>query len=248
MRIDWTTFALEIVNFLVLLWILRRFLFRPVREAIARRQAAVAAVLAQAQARADEAAALKSQYETRMQDWDQERERARAQLRDELTQERQRRLGELRDALAAERDRERALHERRRQAQARELDEEAATRATAFAARLLERLSAPELDARIAAVAAEDLATLPPEQRAAVADAVRSGAGIEIASAHALPAEAIAQLRAALETQLGTPAQLTQRIDPALGGGVRIALGAWVLEASLAHELAQFRHSLLHER
>ena len=37
MQLDWTTFILEIVNFLVLLWILKRFFFRPVREAIARR-------------------------------------------------------------------------------------------------------------------------------------------------------------------------------------------------------------------
>ena len=41
MQFDWTTFALEIVNFLVLVWILRRFLYRPVTDVIARRAAEV---------------------------------------------------------------------------------------------------------------------------------------------------------------------------------------------------------------
>ena len=30
MAFDWTTFGLEIINFLALLWILKRFLYRPV--------------------------------------------------------------------------------------------------------------------------------------------------------------------------------------------------------------------------
>ena len=30
MELDWTTFVLEIVNFLVLVWILQRYLYRPV--------------------------------------------------------------------------------------------------------------------------------------------------------------------------------------------------------------------------
>ena len=40
MQIDWTTFALEIINFLVLVWILKRFLYRPVLDTLARRRAA----------------------------------------------------------------------------------------------------------------------------------------------------------------------------------------------------------------
>ena len=37
MQIDWTTLVLEIINFLVLVWILKRFLYKPVMEAIAAR-------------------------------------------------------------------------------------------------------------------------------------------------------------------------------------------------------------------
>ena len=50
MQIDWTTLVLEIINFLVLVWILKRFLYRPVMEAIAARQQRVEGKLAEARA------------------------------------------------------------------------------------------------------------------------------------------------------------------------------------------------------
>ena len=43
MQIDATTFVLELINFAVLVWILHRFLYRPILGAIDRRRDAVAA-------------------------------------------------------------------------------------------------------------------------------------------------------------------------------------------------------------
>jgi len=57
MQIDWWTLGLQTLNVLVLLWILNRFLFRPVAEMIAKRQATVAQSLEEAQAAQAEAAA-----------------------------------------------------------------------------------------------------------------------------------------------------------------------------------------------
>ena len=53
MRFDWTTLALQTVNVLVLLWLLRRFLFRPVVEIIAERKDAAEKLLAEAAAARD---------------------------------------------------------------------------------------------------------------------------------------------------------------------------------------------------
>ena len=39
MELDWTTFVLEVINFLVLVWILRRYLYRPVLNTLAARKA-----------------------------------------------------------------------------------------------------------------------------------------------------------------------------------------------------------------
>lgn len=243
MQIDATTFALEIINFLILLWILRRFFFAPVRAAIARRQAAVAASIAQAQAQADEARGLQAQYENRMKDWERERESRRAQLDAELAAERERQLATLRAALDDEREKQRAVQERRQQEQCRALEVRAADQGMHLAATVLERLSGPELDGRIAEVVIDDLAALDPEQRARLVDAAQSGDSLDICSAHPLPDAHYTQLRDVLGALLGTKTHAVRRVDPQLLGGLRIALGPWVLQASLADELAHFRRT-----
>ncbi|MFM8331458.1 MAG: F0F1 ATP synthase subunit B, partial [Candidatus Methylumidiphilus sp.] len=89
-EINPSTFLLEILNFLVLLWILKRFLYRPVLDTVARRQAAIAQTLAAAQTMQTEAQALQAQYENRLSQWGAERDAARASLRQEIAVERER--------------------------------------------------------------------------------------------------------------------------------------------------------------
>jgi F-type H+-transporting ATPase subunit b len=64
MHIDWWTLALQAINVLILVWLLARFLYRPVMKVIADRQAAAETLLSDAQgakvAALAETAALKS--------------------------------------------------------------------------------------------------------------------------------------------------------------------------------------------
>ncbi len=55
MRFDWSTLAWGTVNVLVPLWLLRRFLFRPVTDIITTRKNAAEEMLAQAAAARKEA-------------------------------------------------------------------------------------------------------------------------------------------------------------------------------------------------
>ena len=48
MELNWSTFILEIINFLVLIWILKRFLYKPVLDVIARRRAGIEKTLSDA--------------------------------------------------------------------------------------------------------------------------------------------------------------------------------------------------------
>ncbi len=59
MELDWSTFLLQIINFLVLVWILNRFLYQPVMKVIAERKAAVEKTLADSERARAEARALR---------------------------------------------------------------------------------------------------------------------------------------------------------------------------------------------
>jgi F-type H+-transporting ATPase subunit b len=63
MRIDWWTLGLQTVNVLILIWILSKFLFRPVVAIIEERRAAAAKVLADAAAAKKQAVAAREAAE-----------------------------------------------------------------------------------------------------------------------------------------------------------------------------------------
>ena len=56
MAIDWFTIGAQILNFLVLVWLLKRFLYQPVLDAIDKREKRIAATLADAAASKAQAA------------------------------------------------------------------------------------------------------------------------------------------------------------------------------------------------
>ena len=82
MELSWATFFLEIINFLVLVWILKRFLYKPVLEAIGHRKAVIDKTLADADAKEAGAQALVEQYQNRLAEWENEKEKLRAEVTD----------------------------------------------------------------------------------------------------------------------------------------------------------------------
>ena len=76
MRIDWWTLALQAANFLVLIWLLQHFLYRPVQGIIAERQQRTESVIAEANAARSAAEGLRHELEGQRAAIVTERERA----------------------------------------------------------------------------------------------------------------------------------------------------------------------------
>jgi len=55
LQIDWLTVAAQIVNFLVLIWLLQRFLYKPITNAMRRREERIEDRLAEAKEAREEA-------------------------------------------------------------------------------------------------------------------------------------------------------------------------------------------------
>lgn len=241
MELSWSTFLLEIVNFLVLVWILKRFLYRPVLDVIARRRAGIEGQLADARQLHDEAEALKAEYENRLAERDRERQQARDVLARELDEERARQLAALQAELVQEREKAEVADSRRRSDAAREIEHQALQQGAQFATRLLEQAAGPELQERLTKILLEGLSGLSDDRitdlRSQLGEPPKS---IRVTSAFALPATRQQELEKALAnvTGLDLPVEYVQ--DSGLLAGVRIAIGAWVLHANLLDELKDF--------
>jgi len=241
MEFDWTTFALEIVNFLVLVWLLKHFFYRPVLGVIAQRRAGIEKTLADARTTQTEAQALKENYEARAAEWRKEKEAARAKLTEEISAERERAMEALRTSLANEREKAKVLNEKREAEWRHTAEEQAVTLGAAFSARLLARFVTPELESRLVDVTLEELPRLPAEQAQALAANAKNGAmKLVVTSAYPLDEDRRKAISASLSALVGHPVEPDFDANPELLAGLRVSLGAWVLHANLRDELEFF--------
>lgn len=241
MNFDWTTFFLELINFFILLWILRRFLYRPVLEVIAARQRKIEDRLREAETAWAEARTAKEGCERQLAAWDGEKAKAFADLEREIAAERERLLGRLAEEVAEARVKRQAQEERERQEWAHMAEQRALELGGRFVGKLLERSVSPALEGRLVALVLDDLPVLPPAEaeklRAALAED-----SLEIASAFPLSEAQRAALIAAIEKLAGRPVSPVFREEPALLAGLRIHAGPWSLGANLQDELKFFRN------
>ncbi len=247
MEFDLTTFALEVLNFLVLVWLLKRFLYQPVLAAIERRQAETAKVIADAEAMRRAAEALKSECQGRLAGIDRERATARAALDAEIAAERARRLAAVEAEVAADRQRRQMLEGRECAEHEAALEREAASLAARFASRFLERLADPALETKLVDLALSELDSQPPDKleslRAALSDPRTSAKVISVYPLDAARRAAFADRLSKLAGRALTP-EFGE--DALLKAGVCIMAGAWVLMANLRDELGFFAGSLDH--
>jgi F-type H+-transporting ATPase subunit b len=73
MGIDWLTLLAQIINLTVLIWLLKRFLYKPILKIVEARQSLIATEIQQAKDATKEAEAQLEMYQKKVADFDQER-------------------------------------------------------------------------------------------------------------------------------------------------------------------------------
>lgn len=241
MAIDWTTFFLEIINFLVLVWILKRFLYQPVLSILSQRQMAIERSIAEARLLEARASELETQYGARLAAWEREKAAARAQLQLELAEERTRRLTELERELATERQRLETIEARRSAEERQQLERQAIGQARRFIEAVFREIAAPRVELDLLDRLLAEWQRLPEATMAELRSSLRTpGTRISVTSAFPLPADARERLTQALAERLGREILLEFEVNPDLLAGLRLSLGAWRLHLNLADEVADF--------
>ncbi len=241
MELSWSTFVLEIINFVVLVWILKHFLYKPVLNVIASRQAGIEKSVADARALHAEAEKLQEQYEGRLADWDSERQQAREKLSREIDAERTRKMEELQNALQQEKEKARVGEEHRQADARRKIEETALQNGARFATRLLEQASGPDLEKRLVEMLLSDISQLPDEQISALRKLSGSTPeNITVVSAFPLEDEQRQRIEQGLKTITAAEISTQYQQNSELVAGIEITVGDWVLAANIRDELRGF--------
>jgi F-type H+-transporting ATPase subunit b len=243
--IDWLTVAAQALNFLVLVYLLKRFLYGPIVRAMARREDAVAARLREADARRTDAETEARHHREAREALEAQRARSLARAREEADDLRQTLEKDLRREIDERRERWRAELEREHAVFFRELRRQAAEQFEALARRALADLASAELEAQMAQVLVARLGRLDGDRSAALARAGAADERLRVRSAFPLPAAVKRSLTAALHEIVGRDVEVTYDTADDVVCGVEIRGGgesvAWSLEGyldTLARRLA----------
>ncbi|KAA0575419.1 hypothetical protein FZ983_25545 [Azospirillum sp. B21] len=243
MHIDGWTILLQAVNFLILVWLLHRFLYRPVLAVIAERQAATERVRSDAEAARQAAEAASRSLEDQRATLPAERDRLIAAARAEAEAERAALLDRARTEAdhALEEARARLAEERAQALGA--LQRHAADLGTQLATRLLRDAPARSLTRPLLEEACAAVEALDASQRHALADGAES-VPVRLAAAGPLSDEDAAHARDRLTVALGRPVALELTEDPSLIAGVELHFAHSVVRRSWKQALAEAKEEM----
>jgi F-type H+-transporting ATPase subunit b len=239
LEINPSTLLLQVANFLIMAFILTRFLFKPLKEMLDKRASRATKAMDEAKKAVHEAEALKLEYERKHENINAEFSALKNEARIVIDQTRQQMLKEAYEEIEAMR--------------ARAQEEIEQQRADAL---LLHRGKIGELVATLVRRMMEDI--LNPQLHQAYLDAFlkqlhsvqlegripndgEAAISAELITTTPLTQENEGQIAVTLETAISQPIDLTCRVDPGLIAGAMIRLGDILIDGSLQGQLHQLR-------
>jgi F-type H+-transporting ATPase subunit b len=251
MPINWFTVAAQAINFLILVWLLKRFLYKPILHAIDEREKGIAAQLAEAEAKKADSQKERDDFQHKNEVFDQERAVLLKKATDEANVERQRLLDEARkDADSLRAKRQEALRNEQRNL-GQEITRWTQKEVFAISRKTLVDLAGMTLEERMAAVFVQRLRALTGAAKEQLAGAVKASSdGARVRSAFDLPAEQHAAIQRALNETLSADVHIQFETVPEVISGIELSANGQKVAWSIADYLATLEKSaseLLHE-
>jgi len=239
MLIDWFTVGAQALNFLILVWLMKRYLYQPIRNAIDAREKLIAAELADAGAKKADAQKEHDEFQKKNQDFDQQRAALLTKATDEAQTERQRLLDEARKAAEALsvkqqealKTEEQNLHQAIRRRTQQEV--------FAITRKALMDLATASLEERLGEVFTRRLREMDPKAKECLGAALKTASDPAVVrSVFDLPAVQRAAIQNALNETFSAEVSLRFETAPDLIGGIELSANGQKVAWSIADYLA----------
>lgn len=245
MLIDWFTVGAQALNFLILVWLLKRFLYKPILAAIETREKTIADQLQDAAAKKTEAQKERDDFQHKNEEFDRQRAALLAKATDDAKTERQRLVDEARkaaDALGARR--QEALRndvQNLNQAIGRRAQQEV----FAITRKALADLATTSLEERMAEVFTRRLHALDGNAKGSLAGAIKSASSPSLVrSAYDLPTEQRATIQNALNETFSAEVPVRFETAPDLVSGIEFSTNGQKVGWNLADYLTSLENGV----
>jgi F-type H+-transporting ATPase subunit b len=235
MLIDWFTVCAQALNFLILVWLMRRFLYRPILAAIDAREKKIAKELADAGAQKADAQREHDEFQRKNEQFDKERVGLLSHATDDAKAEGQRLVEQARKESDASRAKAREALIGEQRSMGEEITRRTREEVFAIARKALADLSSTSLEERIADVFIRKLRAMDATEKDALKAAFQAPPQEAIVrSAFDLPAPQRTAIADVMKETLSIAAPITFQTAPGILSGIELTAGgqkiAWSIE------------------
>ncbi len=235
MKIDIWTLLFQIINFVVLLFILRRILYKPVRDIIEKRRGIVAKTVEDAEKTKKEALELREKQQEELKKLNEMKDHIFEQAREEALKDSNKILLEAKEEATKLIEKEKALFDVEKKSIESQLKAKCVEISSIFASNLLKDISDKELHMAI-------VRKFIKENEKIVSDIskmkeITGLLTIDIVTAYPLSTEDIKSFRDVLEARISRKVNINTTIDEALIAGIKIKAFDTIYDASLAGQI-----------
>ncbi|MCU0725991.1 MAG: F0F1 ATP synthase subunit delta [Planctomycetes bacterium] len=245
MLIDWFTVIAQVVNFLILVWLMKRFLYGPILRAIDARESLIASRLAHAEARMTEARTEGEGFRLRVAEFDRQRAALLRDATEEAEAERRRLLGEARqaaDVLIAKR--QQALRDDARQLD-RAIRKRTLEEVFAISRKTLSDLASASLEERLGEVFIRHLREMDGDAKDRLGAAIGTASDPAVVrSAFELPEGQRAAIRTALNETFSADVHVRFETAPDLISGIEFSVNGQKVSWSIADYLTSLERDV----
>ena len=244
MTIDWFTFTAQILNFLVLVWLLKRFLYAPIVNAMDEREARIADRLTEAASAKEAADKSGRQYQKKLDDLASTREELIAVAGREVEAWREEHLRKAKDEADGARTDWRRTLAREKQSLLRQLQLDGAHHAMDIGRHLLMQLADEQLQSRFVRQFLKHLADADQETLKSLGSVPHEQV-IQIESSHEISGGDGDRITAAIRKVTGSNVEIEFRMNPELLCGVELRAPGCKLAWSIRECLAELESDLI---
>jgi F-type H+-transporting ATPase subunit b len=226
MNIDWFTFVAQIVNFLVLVMLLRWFLYGPIVRAMQQRESRIAAELMDAEQAQQEGQFRATEYEQKLQELEEQRETLNRNAHEQADEQRKQLMKQAREDVQRQRLEWFQVVEREREDLLAEAQHRAGHLSAEATRRTLEQLASESLEDRIFSDFTSRLSQLNDQQRAEIGSFMEDGI-VFVRSAFQVPEPWRDRLRATVRDVFDYQGSIEFEVSPDLICGIELEAGGY---------------------
>jgi len=235
--IDWFTVIAQIVNFLILVGLLKYFLYGRILQAMDQREERIAFRLEEAQEREEQAEKERQQYQSKQEELEEQKADLLDQAREKAASERKRLLDEAREEVEEVKSRWYEALEREKKTFLQDLRQRAGTQVYNITRQALTDLATADLEEQIIEAFCRRLQELPQEKRRELTDVLRQGTEATITSAFELSQAARQKIEGVLQDYMHDGAKLRYQTSPEVISGIELKAPGHKIAWSLDHYL-----------